>query len=232
MVQIWARSHRAAPAFAPVGLLIGAIAGGVLWGLGQSNLSPVLCALLALVVQALITGALHEDALADVADGFGGGGGDKAHTLDIMRDSRIGAFGVLAIVFSVAIRAAALAGIPGPGLAAIALIAAAGFSRGMLPSFMYVMPRARTDGLGAAAGRPTAFGAIIAFALGAIALFVLLPGVVAWPALFISVSVCILVAFWAHGRIGGQTGDVLGTMQQCAEICVLLCAAAWSFDAL
>ena len=83
---------QAARAFPVVGAGVGAAAGGVLWLAAQAGLPPLVCALLALAAAALVTGALHEDGLADLADGLGGGR-DREAKLRIMRDSRIGAFG-------------------------------------------------------------------------------------------------------------------------------------------
>ncbi|PPR66943.1 MAG: Adenosylcobinamide-GDP ribazoletransferase, partial [Alphaproteobacteria bacterium MarineAlpha3_Bin1] len=128
----------ASRAFPLVGAVIGVIAGLSLMAGASLNLHPLACALIALAVAALVTGALHEDGLADVADGFGGGS-TKAAKLKIMHDSRIGTFGVLAVIFSVGIRAGILAGLPGPGLGAAALIAAAALSRGLLPAAMHFM---------------------------------------------------------------------------------------------
>ena len=113
----------AARAFPIVGAAVGLAAGAALSVASWLGLHPLACALVGLAVAALVTGALHEDGLADVADGFGGGR-TRAAKLKIMRDSRIGAYGVLALVFSVGLRAAALAGLPGPGSAVLALMAA------------------------------------------------------------------------------------------------------------
>src|SRR5207244_6537261 len=112
-----------------------------------------------------LTGALHEDGLADTADGFFGGH-DRAARLAIMRDSRQGTFGVLAVVLSVLLRAAALAEIGDVIHVALALIAAHAASRGALPAVMWRLPPARADGLGAAAGTPRAPGVFAATAIG------------------------------------------------------------------
>ena len=91
-----------------VGAVVGAImalAGGVGLWLG---LPPVMVAILSLAAGAWVTGAMHEDGLADVADGFGGGR-DRARKLEIMRDSRVGSYGVLALILATAFRAAGLA---------------------------------------------------------------------------------------------------------------------------
>jgi len=216
----------AAWAFPLAGLIVGAISGGGLYLVAGAEISPIGCALVALAVQALVTGALHEDGLGDVADGMGAH--DRARRLDIMRDSRIGTYGVLALIFSVGIRAAMIAGIPGPGYACMAIIAAAMFSRALLPAVMHAMPPARTDGLSQGAGQPSLRTAALAALFGALALFTLLPLSVALGAIALAVVLGGAVVWWAHRNLGGQTGDVLGAVQQMIEIAVVSAAAAWS----
>ncbi len=217
---------KASWAFPVVGLVVGGIAGAALYVSAASDLSPLACALIALCVQAFITGALHEDGLADVVDGLGGH--EKETILEIMRDSRVGSYGVLALVFSVGIRASALASVPGPGVAWGALIAAACVSRGALPMLMYAMPSARSDGISADAGQPSLKDAAIAMTLGVIVLFALLPLSVALMAIIIGATLVGVLLYWAQRRLGGQTGDVLGAAQQLIEISVLVAAAGWS----
>lgn len=218
----------AAWAFPVIGLGVGAIAGGALYIAAGANLHPLACALLALAVQALVTGALHEDGLADTADALGAAGRDRA--LEIMRDSRIGSYGVLALIFSVGIRAAALAGIPGPGLAWLAMIVAAALSRGFLPVIMHTLPPARTDGLAQGAGTPTRRGALLALGLGLAVLVAVAPVKVALAALALAVPAAALIYVWAKRRLGGHTGDVLGAIQQVTETAVLIAATAWSLS--
>lgn len=220
----------AAWAFPLVGLAVGALAGGALYLASGLNAHPLACAFIGLGVQALVTGALHEDGLADVADGLGGH--DKARILEIMRDSRIGSFGVLALVFSVGVRAASLAGVPGPGTAWIVLISAAAVSRAGLPLLMHVMPPARPDGLSKNAGRPSLRVALLSLALGLAALFALLPWSVAVTGLLLALPAAALIVYWAGRRLGGQTGDVLGAVQQVTETAVLIAASGWSLSVL
>ena len=215
----------ASRAFPLVGAVIGVIAGLSLMAGASLNLHPLACALIALAVAALVTGALHEDGLADVADGFGGGS-TKAAKLKIMHDSRIGTFGVLAVIFSVGIRAGILAGLPGPGLGAAALIAAAALSRGLLPAAMHFMEPARKSGLAAKAGTPDREGWMKGLALGALLSFLFLGpwgGVVALAGGALATT---FVAWLANRQIGGITGDVLGAQQQAAETAILIAAAA------
>lgn len=201
------------------GALVASIAAG---GLG---LPPLPAALLTVGATIWITGALHEDGLADVADGFGGAF-ERSRKLAIMRDSRIGAYGVLALILSIGLRAAALAALTGPEVASAVLIAAHSLSRGLLPLVMLVLVPARDDGLAAAAGRPGPADALTGLLLG-----LLLAALAAGGVMALSLGLAALVAAAVTGlialrQIGGYTGDVLGAVQQTAEIAVLLAAVA------
>jgi adenosylcobinamide-GDP ribazoletransferase len=191
--------------------------------LGGCGSAPA--ALIALAAGLAVTGALHEDGLADTADGFGGGR-SREDKLAIMRDSRHGTFGVLALVLSVGLRAAALGTIGEPIRAGLALIAAHAASRGALPALMRILMPARADGLGAAAGQPSRAVAIIAAALGAALALALLGPRTGAIALGLSGGALALAAMLAHRQIGGYTGDVLGFFQQIGEIVMLLAASA------
>jgi adenosylcobinamide-GDP ribazoletransferase len=212
-------------AFPLVGAGIGALAAlafliAELLGCGDAP-----AALIALAAGLALTGALHEDGLADTADGFGGGG-SREEKLAIMRDSRHGSFGVIALVLSIGLRAAALGTIGEPIHASLALIAAHAASRGALPPLMRMLAPARADGLGAMAGQPRRTVAILAAVLGgALALAVLGPRTGA-IALVLSGGALALAAMLARRQIGGYTGDVLGFFQQIGEIVMLLVAAA------
>src|SRR5438552_9194391 len=163
-------------AFPLVGAGVGALAAlaflfGLLLGCGIPAAT-----LIALLAALAVTGAFHEDGLADTADGFGGGH-DRETKLVIMRDSRHGSFGILALVFSIGLRAAALAAIGDPIHVALALVVAHAASRGFLPAAMHVLAPARADGLGFTAGRPSRPVALIAALIGVvIALAALGPG--------------------------------------------------------
>ena len=214
-------------AFPLVGIVVGLI-GGIAYLIAASlNLPPLAAALIAVAATILVTGGLHEDGLADTADGFGGGR-DRAHKLEIMRDSRIGTYGVLALIVGVGLRVTALAQIGGGWHALGALIAAQALARGIVPAAMHYLPPARDDGLGANAGRPEQNIFLIAAAIGlVIALF----GIGLRPALIAAVaaaSVAAVIGWLAQRQIGGQTGDVLGAIEQGGEIAILLTAAAWA----
>jgi len=215
----------AAWAFPLVGAGIGGVAAlafllAQLLGLGDWP-----AALLTVLAGIVLTGALHEDGLADTADGVIGGH-DRDQRLAIMRDSRHGTFGVVAIVLSVLLRTAALAGIGEAVYAGLALIAAHAASRATLPFAMRALAPARADGLGAAAGTPRTPLAIAALAIGLlITLAALGPtrGAIAFGLAGASMAT---LGMLAHRRIGGYTGDVLGAFQPLGEIVVLLTAAA------
>jgi adenosylcobinamide-GDP ribazoletransferase len=216
---------RATRVYPVVGLGIGLAGGAVFWLAAALGLPPSIAGLIAVAATILLTGALHEDGLADTADGFGGGG-DRARKLEIMRDPRSGAYGTAALVLSVAIRAAALAALAAPGAVVLALVAAHAASRALLPTAMATMPLARASGLAAAAGRPEPAEAGIALALAAA---IALPAQGFGPglaALLAGAFAAALVAWLAQAQIGGYTGDVLGALQQAAETAVLLTAVA------
>ncbi len=214
----------AARAFPLVGIAVGLIAGGALLAASWLGLHPLACALIGLAAAVLATGALHEDGLGDVADGFGGGG-TQAEKLKIMGDSRIGAYGVLAIVFSVGLRAALLAGIAGPGLAAAALVAAGAASRGVLPALMHGLKPVRRGGLAKAAGRPDKNDAVTAALLGGLLALLFLPFMAGIAAVIAAGAVAMAFAAFANKQIDGQTGDVLGATQQLTETAVILAVA-------
>jgi len=149
------RMNRMVRAFAPVGALVG-LAGGLAFGLANAlSLPDIVGAILTLGVMALCTGALHEDGLADVADGFGGGA-TAEKKLTIMRDSRIGAYGVLALLVVLGAKVGAITDFATVGTAIAALICAAATSRAMMPAVMLWSTPARSDGLAADAGKPDA----------------------------------------------------------------------------
>jgi adenosylcobinamide-GDP ribazoletransferase len=229
-----APAEPAGPAFsvfawaAPLaGALIGLIAAIALAIVLRLGLPPTLAAVAAVATLVLVSGCLHEDGLADFADGLSAGR-SRDERLAIMRDSRIGAFGATALTLTLVARVAAIAALAGGGggRAAAALILAGAASRlGALVPLTALAP-ARSDGLGASAGRlgPAAFLAAAA-ATAAVALVVGLAalGIVrALVAAALSVAAAGGVAALAERRLGGQTGDVAGAAEQAAEIAALV----------
>src|SRR3954452_19713120 len=138
-------------AFPLVGGGIGALCALAYFAAGLLGLPGGPAALLAVAAGIAATGALHEDGLADTADGFGGGG-NRDRKLAIMRDSTHGTYGVVALVLGIGLRATAIAGIGEPVFVGLALVGAHAASRAALPAAMLLLRPARADGLGAAAG--------------------------------------------------------------------------------
>lgn len=217
---------RASWAFPLVGAVVGGLGALVYWLADGLGLDPILSAILAVAATLLVTGSLHEDGLADTADGFGASV-SRERKLDIMRDSEIGTYGACALILSFMLRVGAVVSLAEPGLAALALIAAHTGARAVLPAFMRLVPNARQDGLSANAGEPPQNGALIAVLLGLLALFLCLGfGATLIAALLLACAIG-LMAWLCIAQIGGQTGDVLGAVEQVSEIVILLVAAAW-----
>jgi adenosylcobinamide-GDP ribazoletransferase len=219
----WAedRMIRASRYFAAVGALVG-LAGGAVWWLAGLVLPPGIAAGLALAAIMLLTGALHEDGLADCADGLGGGR-SAAEALEIMRDSRVGSYGALALVFSVGLRWAALAALtPAGGVLALAL--AGGIGRAAMVPATALAAYARDQGM----GRSVAGGAgpvELALALGTALILAALGGWAGMLALALALALAGVFLIYLTRRIGGYTGDGLGAIAQLGEITVLVTLA-------
>ena len=219
------RLGRAAWAFPVVGLAVGAVAGVVYMVAVLLGLPAMLAAIFAVAFQVMATGALHEDAVADVADGFGGGASAE-RKLDIMRDSRLGTYGAVALVLILAARLGALATIAEPGAVFAALLATSALSRAAVVALMEWLAPARRDGLGADAGRPGGLNLGLALAIAIIATLVALGPGAGTAALIAGAVGAGAVGWLAQRQIGGHTGDVLGAGQQGAETLALVTLAA------
>lgn len=212
--------------FPVAGAVIGGLTGGVLELADLARLPPFACAVAALAASALITGALHEDGLSDMADGFGGGA-TREDRLEIMRDSRIGAYGALALCFVTLARASFYTTLLDlPRWTTIALLAcAAAFSRALIVDLMWATRPARRDGLSVMAGRPSRNVTLLALALGGIGCGVgsgyLLNPSAGLLALVAGGATLGLVRAIAMRKIGGQTGDVIGAAQVLTELAML-----------
>jgi len=214
---------QAAWALPLAGVLVGVI-GAAVYALAHHLGVPAWpAAALTLAATLAVTGCLHEDGLADTADGFGGGA-TREQKLDIMREPRIGAYGVCALVLSILIRAAALASFASTGPVFAALIAAHGGARATMPLLMFFVAPARSDGLSYAAGRPPPPSAAAAAVLGLIILIGGLGFLSAMEAVILLAILVALIARLSTRQIGGQTGDVLGALEQTSEIVILLVA--------
>ncbi len=216
---------RATGLFPLAGAGIGLAAAAAFLGAHGLGLPPLACALVALALSALLTGALHEDGLADVADGLGGGR-NRDDRLRIMRDSRIGGYGALAMVFSVGLRAALVAGLSSPETAAAALVTCAAASRAPLAAILRWLPPARAEGLGAGAGRPGVARVAEAWIVAAVVALLVLGPVAALAVLAAAAAAAAAMAWIGHRAIGGHTGDILGASQQLAEMAALAAVVA------
>ena len=213
-------------AFSLVGLIVGGLSGTVYITASFLGVPALVAALLAIAAQVLITGALHEDAIGDVADGFGGGS-DKQKKLAIMRDSRVGTYAVVTLILVIGIKSAAISAVSDSLMGFAIIVTAASVSRGLMSWALYFLPTARDDGLGRGAGHPDMMAPLWStFLLIAIAVLILGPQLGA-IALFAAICGATLMGLIAWRQIGGQTGDVLGAIQQVSELAVLVaCLAA------
>lgn len=210
-------------AYPLVGLFVGLVGWAVHHGGLALGLAPWPAAVLTLGAVALLTGGLHHDGLADFADGVGGGR-DKDHCLEIMRDSRIGSYGVLALIFAVALAAGALSAFTGGAPLALFLLAGVA-SRFAMLAVLELVPPARAEGLGhSSSGRASGTWAP---GLITLALCALVSGAAALPVLIGAGGAAFCVAMVSRRRIDGQTGDVLGAVQLISEVTIWVLAAAW-----
>jgi len=214
---------RAVWAIPIAGILVGLFGALVFMLARRAGLPAWPGAALTLAATLAATGCLHEDGLADTADGFGGGR-TRQQKLDIMRDSRTGAYGVCALALSILLRASALASLSDPALVAPALIAAHGAGRATMPVLMFLAPPARADGLSYDMGRPPRDSVAAAAVLGIVLLAICLGPALGLAAIVLLGAAIAAMAWLSVTQIDGQTGDVLGALEQISEIIVLLVA--------
>jgi adenosylcobinamide-GDP ribazoletransferase len=214
----WQRQAQAVWAFPLVGAVLGGLAALAGYCALALSLPPLIAAGISLAVLAISSGAMHEDGLADCADGFWGGS-TRERRLEIMKDSQIGTYGVLALIFVTGLRWVCYGALFANGTAAV--IAVAALSRAAMPSLMCALPHARATGLSYSVGRAKWPAAGVSALLG-IVIAVLCLGSIAVIASLAVAGTVIGVALLAKAKIGGQTGDVLGAAQQMAELSALL----------
>jgi adenosylcobinamide-GDP ribazoletransferase len=216
--------NAAARYFPLVGALVGA-AGAIVYMAALRIFAPGIAALLSMATTLLITGAFHEDGLADCVDAFGGAY-SRDDTLRIMHDSRIGAFGAIALMIALALKWQTLAALP-PTRAAWLMIAAHAASRACAISYLVTLDYVRAEGKAKPVAQrmsPGAFGCAIV--LGVPWLF--------WPqwraaciTLLVLVALRFMLGRYFVRRIGGYTGDCLGFAQQIFELAIYLVGLAW-----
>lgn len=226
---VWPRLMRAFPL---AGALVGAVSGAVLAAAVMAGLAPLAAALAALAAGVVVSGGMHEDGLADVADGLGGRTAERR--LEIMRDPSVGAFGVMALVFAIGFQAVVLGGLitTGGALAAVAaLVIAHAVSRFAALMMLAMLPAARGEGSGHRAGRPGG-DVVIPAAIGALVVAGVAGGAMFAPLALAGALACGMLA--AHGVIrlcgrmlGGQTGDAAGAVEVVTRLVVLGALAAF-----
>lgn len=218
------RGAASAWAWPVVGLAVGLIAattGSIALAFGMP---AGVAAAVSLATASVVTGGLHEDGLADTADGLFGGW-TRERRLEIMKDSSIGSYGTLALVFTALARWSALTALMAAGQHWPALAAAAALSRAPMPVLMATLPNARKSGLSASTGVPSAN--VTLAALGTATLITLITTGGATLALLpVAAATALAVALIAKSRIGGQTGDILGATQALTETATLATLAA------
>jgi adenosylcobinamide-GDP ribazoletransferase len=221
--QAWSDLGSAVPWFPVVGAAVGLAVGGA-FALASAALPALLAAGLSVGLGVVLTGAIHEDGLADSADAFGGGG-SREEVLRILRDPRLGTYGVISLVLTAMTRVAALATL-GPWTALAALPAIHALARGAAVGAVALLPPATEDGLGAAyAGQVSSRRARLAV-VGALLIAGATLGWWSIPSAFLAAAAGFLVGLVALRRIGGVTGDVLGAIEQLVETVLLVLSAA------
>ncbi len=222
--------------FPAVGVIVGLAGGAVLW-VAARVWPPFVAAALSTAATVWLTGAFHEDALADSCDGFGGGW-DKRQVLAIMKDSRIGSYGAVGLGLALLAKVGAVAAVADAhaGTAVRALVAAHALGRWSSLPLIWGLPYVRPDEEPGAKSRPfaasvttprLAAGTVAALAVTAAALVPLGAAAVA-AAVALAALVTALAARYFRRRLGGMTGDCLGAANQMVELSTyLLLASAW-----
>lgn len=216
-----ARGAASAWAYPLVGVVLGVILAALVPLFQLFGLIDGIVAGLVLALSVILTGAMHEDGLADSADGLWGGW-DRARRLEIMKDSRIGVYGVCAIGLGLLLRWLALTVIVAAGGYWVAFIAVGALSRAAMVGLMATLPHARADGLSQSVGRPPQSAVWLALVLSAGS--AMLMGL--WALIPVAVVTTALCGVIARAKICGQTGDILGATQQMNEIILLIATVA------
>ncbi|MGH2711639.1 MAG: adenosylcobinamide-GDP ribazoletransferase [Actinomycetota bacterium] len=217
------RLARGVPWFSVVGALVGAIVAAVFAGAG-TVLPAFVAASLAVGTGLLVTGAFHEDGLGDTADALVGGW-TREERLRILRDPRLGTFGVCAVVVSLLLRTSAVASMA-PWDAAAALVAAHALARVASIGLISFLPAASDEGLGAGYAAAVRTRHVLLGALGGLLIAGSVLGIFLVPSALAAVFGASVMGLLAKRRIGGLTGDILGAAEQTAETLVLLLAAS------
>jgi adenosylcobinamide-GDP ribazoletransferase len=214
---------RAGPAFPLVGAGLGAVVGGIAAALA-TPLSPLLAVAVALAAGTALSGALHLDGLADSADALGAHSREQA--LEIMRDHAVGAYGTVALILDLLVKAAALSALAGGKDVLAFAVAAGALSRSMPVVLAAALPYARPGGGTAASLTRAARGRAVAAAVIGVAIAALVVGLDALPLAACFAALATVLGVALKGWLGGVTGDVLGASVELSEATVLVVAVA------
>ena len=218
---------RALWAYPIAGAVVGLLAGAVFELAAILHIPVIVAAVLSLAFAVLLTGAVHEDGLADFCDGIGGGR-DRARKLEIMRDSHIGTYGASALALSFLLRWSAISAIGLPGRVLLTWIAAGALSRAAIAVPLLVLSPARSDGLGVQAAFPPVWSAVTAGLIAlVIAVLLLHTGAIVMIAAVLAAA--LLVTWLAKRHLQGHTGDVLGACALAAEMSAFVAASTGWF---
>jgi adenosylcobinamide-GDP ribazoletransferase len=215
---------RAVVLFPVVGAAVGALSGLVAAGL-EGHVPALVAGGLAVAVAAVVTGAMHLDALADTADALGAT--SRTEALEIMRDSRIGSFGAIALVLDLVVKVACAAALLDGGHVLAGFVAAGALSRAASPPLAALLPYPRVEGGPGSvlSGRTSRLTAAVAVAVGtALALAVSWGG--GYWLVLAAVCVTVVAGLFYRRWLGGATGDCLGAATELCETTVLVVATA------
>lgn len=230
-------ASRVLAAYPWAGLVIGAVTAAAAWA-GSWILGAAGTAVFAVTVRIAVTGGLHMDGLADLADGFGGGR-DREKRLAIMADSRLGSFGALALLVMFALQAAVIAeflsfsarGYPFSPSFLLPLVLAPAVSRGMIPLMMRIFPSARPGGMGDRNRVSAGNTAVTVSVLSALIIAFLIFGITGLITAAVAAAGMILTAARISGKLKGLTGDVYGALIESGDLAVFICMlAVFRFD--
>jgi adenosylcobinamide-GDP ribazoletransferase len=211
-------------AYPVVGLAVSALGGAAFYAADALGMPASLAAVWSLAALVLSTGGLHEDGLADTADGFGGGS-TRERKLEILRDSRIGSYGAIALILSLGLRAAAIAAIATPHAAMTAMVVAGALGRAAMIGLLLALKPARPDGMAASLGYIPHAPAFAGLAIALLTTMVLLAPHGSMIAIVLAFAGTSAMAVLAWRQIRGYTGDVLGATEITVE-CLVLTALA------
>lgn len=215
--------NRCVWAFVPVGAVVGTFGGIVFCGCASVGFPPSVAAIITIAAQVVLCGGFHEDGLADFFDGLGGR--TQERRLEIMRDSRIGSFGVLSLVLGLGLKAATLANLPHlmDGFAALVVSGAGG--RAAMTFVVLSLPPVRQDGLAHELHSLPVMPAGIMIAFAVLATMLLLPLPAAILITVCAGMVAMIMTHHLRRSLGGHTGDTLGATAALAEILILTLAS-------